>query len=343
MSTNKLAMIRYQALDKCFRNKYKRFYMDDLISACNDALYDNLGPNHEVKRRQIFDDIKFMESSEGWNIPLDRIPDGRKVFYRYNKAFSINERPLSDEEMNILTQAVSTLGRFKGMPQFEWIETLVTNLEDKLHLKGNKEYIIGFEQNIDYLAAEHLPYLFNAILNRQTVHIQYKTFSGKSLNWDIHPYFIKQYNNRWFLFGCNNAHTKGVVTIPLDRIVSISAVQIPYIENTSIDFDEYFDDIIGVSIPRGVSSEVIRLRFTPERFPYIESKPIHGSMKIQNREEGIISIQLIPNNEFEALLLSFGNQVEVLEPLWLREKMRSTALQLLKIYSTCADGAHTLY
>lgn len=90
MSSNRYAIIRYQALDKCFRNKYCRFYMEDLIEACNEALYDFLGPNHEVKRRQIFDDIRFMESEQGWNIPLERIPDGKRVYYRYYKPFSIH-------------------------------------------------------------------------------------------------------------------------------------------------------------------------------------------------------------------------------------------------------------
>ena len=40
MATNKHAMIRYQALDACFSNRYKKFYMEDLIDACNKALQE---------------------------------------------------------------------------------------------------------------------------------------------------------------------------------------------------------------------------------------------------------------------------------------------------------------
>lgn len=343
MPTNRHAIIRYQALDKCFRNKFRRYYIDDLIAACNDALYEYVGPQHEVARRQVFEDIKFMESEQGWSVPLERIKDGRRVYYRYSIDFSINNAPLNDEEINALSQTILTLSRFRGMPQFEWIESLLTNLEDKFHLQGNREYVIGFEQNIDYLAAKYLYPLFNAIINQQVVHIHYRTFKGIDHEWDIHPYFIKQYNNRWFLLGKNDQHREGLVTIPLDRIVALDTCQLPYIENKDIDFEEYFDDIIGVTIQPKSKLERIVLRFTPERFPYIETKPLHGSMKVKDRQNCIVELNLIPNPELESLLFSFGDQVEVLEPQYLRERIKEKIEQLCKKYFCCADRLHTSF
>lgn len=38
MPTNKNAAIRYQALDKCFRDHRHRYYINDLIDACEEAL-----------------------------------------------------------------------------------------------------------------------------------------------------------------------------------------------------------------------------------------------------------------------------------------------------------------
>lgn len=65
MATNKHAIIRYQALDKCFRNIGKRYFMTDLIDACNQAIYDFKGSNEGIKKRQVFEDIRFMESEAG--------------------------------------------------------------------------------------------------------------------------------------------------------------------------------------------------------------------------------------------------------------------------------------
>lgn len=339
MAVNKYAIIRYHALDKCFRNKHRRYYMEDLIAAVNDELYEILGPGHEVKRRQIYNDIQYMESPQGWSIPLERIPDGKTCFYRYSENFSINQRPLDDDEMNTLAQAVSMLNRFKGMPQFEWIESMLANLQDKFQMKGNQDPVIGFEQNIDYLAATHLADLFNAIINRQVLYLKYKTFSDKELEWTLHPYYIKQYNNRWFLFGRDNNRTENIINIALDRILSFQAVNIPYIDS-DINFDEYFDDIIGVSHPNKGKEERVVLRFDAERFPYVESKPLHGSMRILDRDNGVVSLDLIPNKELEARIFSFGNQVEVLEPQWLREQIKEKIETLMKKYSSSADILH---
>jgi len=328
-------MIRYQALDRCFRNKARRFYIEDLVEACNEALYEYEGKGSSVKKRQIYEDINFMMSLEGYNAPIDKIKDGRRTYYRYGTDFSINKRPLSDEEMDMLTQAIEVLNRFKGMPQFDWMETLLTNLQDKFGLRGNKEPIIGFEQNVDYLAAKHLSGLFSAVVNKQVLHVTYKTFAGIVKEWMLHPYYIKEFNNRWFLFGMNNDKDGQITNVPLDRIENFEVVNIPYKENADIDFKEYFDDVVGVTIPNK-PVESVRLQFAPERFPYILSKPLHGSMRVLDREHGIVELSVIPNKELETLIWSFGDQVEVLAPEWLRARMKERIEALAKKYQTNA-------
>lgn len=71
MPINKNAMIRYQALDRCLQNRQKRFYMQDLIDACNEALADVNGSRgtkgaEGVGRRQVYDDLNFMEDPMGF-------------------------------------------------------------------------------------------------------------------------------------------------------------------------------------------------------------------------------------------------------------------------------------
>ena len=85
MATNKHAIIRYQALDKCFSNWHKRYDIEALVAACNDAIYQFTGIEEGVKKRQVYDDINFMESPQGWNIPLEKYKDRRRTFYRYSE------------------------------------------------------------------------------------------------------------------------------------------------------------------------------------------------------------------------------------------------------------------
>jgi predicted DNA-binding transcriptional regulator YafY len=284
-----------------------------------------------------------MESTEGWSANIERIKDGRRVYFRYeDKNFTINNQPITDEELTQLRETMLMLSRFKGLPQFEWIDSIITSLEDKFHLKGADKSVVCMESNCYADGVEYISPLFNAIINKTPLHIEYETFHNGARAWDIHPYYLKQYNNRWFLFGLNNDEYRNITNVALDRIVSIAQASIPYIENSIIeDFDDYFYDIVGVSIPPNVIPQKVVLKFSEYRFPFVKAKPIHGSQKITDVEQCTISLRLIPNRELEALLLSFGDDVEVIEPRSLRDaianKIKASFKKYFGMHKDCTD------
>lgn len=341
MPTNKNAAIRYQALDKCFRDRRHRYYIDDLIGACEDALYYYNGVGG-VSRRQIFEDIKFMESDTGWSIPLERKKDGKKVYYRYAYSdFSINKQPLTDEEAQQLQTVILTLSRFRGLPSNKWVEEVISNLEWRFNLKGKNESIIGFEQNLNLKGLEYLSEVINATSNHQTLKIDYHNYKngGKDILFIIHPYYVKQYNNRWFLFGLDNKRRE-ISNIALDRIVSIQvAPDVAFIPNDTIDFEHFFDDIVGVSTPKeNIKKETIVLRFKVSRFPYVISKPIHKSQIILSEDEHTVSLKVKPTHELEQQILSFGPDVEVLSPKSYRNQIGEKIKENFKNYFPMQHG-----
>ena len=345
MPTNKNAIIRYQTLDKCFRDHRHRYYIEDLIDACNESLcyYNGVGG---VSRRQIFEDIKFMESETGWSIPLERIKDGKRVYYRYEeKDFSINKQPLRDDEAQQLHTLILSLSRFRGLPSNEWIEDVISNLEWRFNLKGKSENVIGFEQNQNLKGLEFLSDIIDATSNHQTLSIKYCNYKngGRDMHFVIYPYYVKQYNDRWFLFGLDDERRE-ISNLALDRIQSIEILsEKPFIPNDTIDFEHYFDDVVGVTIPKGnVEKENIVLRFSEALFPYITSKPIHKSQIIFPEKENTISLQLKINRELEQKILSFGPDVEVVLPEWFREEIKNKIEESLRKYTSvqkgCIDG-----
>lgn len=334
MATNKHAIIRYQTLDKCFRNPGRTYYIDDLIEACNAAIYEYSGIEDGVKRRQLLDDIKFMESEQGWNIPLDHIRDGRKVYFRYEDiSFSINNQPLNETEENQLKEALLTLSRFKGMPQFEWVNEISARLDSGLGLSKTNEQIIEFEKN-DYLKGlEHITPLYNAIQYRKVLLVSYRSFKSESNQTLIfHPYYLKQYKNRWFAFGLNH-ELQLITNLALDRIVEIKESKQIYISNI-IDFSEYFEDVIGVTVNSDRLPEKIQLRINSNLYPYIQTKPLHGSQNLKEKTDNhaIVELELIPNYELESLILSYGDGIEVISPLSLREQIKNKVETALKYY-----------
>lgn len=339
MPTNKNAAIRYQALDKCFRDRWHRYYINDLIEACDKALlyYNGVGG---VSRRQIFEDIKFMESDAGWGIVLERKKNGKKVYYRYEDSdFSINQQPLTDEEAQQLQTVILTLSRFRGLPTNEWVEEVISNLEWRFNLKGKKENIICFEQNPNLKGLQYLSKIIDAASNHQVLKIEYHNYKngGKDFIFIIHPYYIKQYNNRWFLFGLDN-NRKEISNLALDRIKSIGiASDIKFIANATIDFEHYFDNVIGVTVPKSDPIEII-LQFSENRFMYVVSKPLHQSQTILDKEKCKVRITVIPNRELDQQILSFGADVEVLSPDSFRSHIQKKIEENYKKYFSAQKG-----
>lgn len=334
MSINKNAIIRYQVLDRCFRNTGRMYFWEDLLDECNKALLD-FDPNSEgIQRRQLFDDIRFMESDAGWSIPLRRIRYGRKVYYRYEDlSFSINNQPLNDSEVAQIKSAIQIFSRFAGTPQFEWVNEMVPMLESKFGLIERKSEVMSFESNLDLKGLHFLTPLFHAIINERVLLIKYKDFkSSEPYEIIFHPYYLKQYNNRWFTFGLN-AHNKiPNWNLALDRIESLEETNEKYLPS-EMNWNDYFFDLVGVTRPAGAALQEVILKFTPEVAPYVITKPIHPSQKHKNDPSGLeVKIKVIPNFELEKLILSFGEQVKVITPHNFKERITQRLKSAISLY-----------
>lgn len=342
MAIDKNKLIRFSIIDKCLRNQRKHYFLDDpknegspnLLDECNAILREKELP--KVSRRTIYYDINEIE--EIYKTEIERIPEGKRIFYRYaDPNFSIEHAPITDDEMHKLQETIFMLNRFRS--QFPWMERLLTELQTKFHIDGHTESIIGFESNEYVKGIEYLEPLFQYILNKQAIKVIYQPFGKPEISWILHPYYIKQYNNRWFLFALNDDLQKyddipmdqKITNIPLDRIISIEPAKKRYIPNADIDFNEYFEDVVGVTNPKG-EVETIKLQFSSKRFPYELSKAIHPSRVIKDRENGIVEIKVIPNKELISQLLWFGEDVKVLNPDSVREQLKARIEQMHKMY-----------
>jgi predicted DNA-binding transcriptional regulator YafY len=282
------------------------------------------------------DDIAFMESEEGWGIELERFREGKRVFYRYvDMSFSINNMPLNVVEINQLKSAVDILSQFKGMPQFEWVNELVPKLQQGISTDDASAPIMDFDSNPYLKGIEHLGPLYNAIFYKKVLNISYRPFENETpFDVLIHPYFLKQYNNRWFLFGYNPEKEKYDWNLAIDRIISIEETKGKYQRNNRIDWQEYFDDMIGVTKPSDAALEKVVLHFKGRTGNYMETKPLHGSQKSKWIDSSTleVTLEIIINYELERLVLSYADSVCVIQPLSLAEATKNRLEEALNQY-----------
>lgn len=337
MPTNKNAQLRYQILDRCFSDFSRKYEIQDLVDKVSDALYDLYGT--EVSLRQIREDIKYMRDRVAYNAPIKAYPlVGKRCYYRYeDRDFSIFNNELSVEDVQKLQSTIDMLGRFRGTAANVWLEEVISNLEYRFGLKSNTEHLVSFEQNEQLKGIENLAEIIDSTVSHQTLEIVYLTFRGKEILMTIHPYYVKQYNGRWFLYGLNDELDK-ISNLALDRIQSFHKSPLLFKKNEKYDFSTYYDDVVGVTIPNDdVKKETIGLRFTRTRFPYVVSKPIHKSQIVKNADCCEIEIQVRPTRELDQQIFSFIPDVEVLWPDWYRQHIKSKIEENLKKYSSAQE------
>ena len=336
MAVNKNALIRYKTLDKCLQNKYRKWTLDDLIEACSDALYEYEGIDKGVSKRTVQSDLQMMRSDKlGYNAPIIVID---KKYYAYeDPEYSITNIPLTEGDLSKLYEAVDFLKQFQGFSHFKELDGMVQKLEDHVYAqKNHQKPVIDFEKNENLIGLNYLDTLYRAIIQKKALYLSYQSFKAREpISFNFHAYLLKEFRNRWFLIGIKKKQ-QGILYLALDRIKSVEPSEIEYIENTDIDWEEFFKHAIGVSVSPNLPTDKVVLYITNKHAPYVLTKPFHWSQKLIDRDNyGItISLDVQHNFELEKDILGIGDGIKVIKPARLRRNIKDRLQNAIDLYNT---------
>lgn len=327
MPTTKFSFIRCRILDKCFRSP-KLYQIQDLIDACEKEL------NMSISRRTIYYDIDFMKSSDGWNAPIEPIKDGNRRYYRYSDPdFSIDKVPLSEAQLKQIQGAVDVLNSFEGLPQFEGLQDSLAKL-GLTALNTEAKPCFGLDHNEYVGGLSYLTPLFNAIQYNNVLKIGYKPFDEDAMDLVFHPQYLKQYNNRWYIFGVEQNHQDQIWNLALDRIESLATTKDYTYIKLDVDWNEYFEDIIGVTNLDNAPVEKIHFLVHGKTAHYLYTKPLHGSQHSKWIDENTLDVTLNVKINFELTrtLLSYAPYITILEPQSLIDTHKESLQKALEQY-----------
>ncbi|MBO7585953.1 MAG: WYL domain-containing protein [Bacteroidales bacterium] len=308
MPDNKHALLRYETIDRCLGNTRKVYHAQELLEACNDAIYECFGEGG-IQRRQLYDDLNYLE--DHYNAPILRERDGQRIIIRYSDPnFSIRNRTLSQNELAKLKDAISFLSQFAGEP-FEWIQDIAEKLSSEFQDNENIKSIVSFQQNQNVLGMKYFLQILNAISAKKPIEFRYKPYNLDELVITMSPHFLKQYNHRWYVFG----YVENLNYIPnyaLDRIKGkIKLSKQPFVES-GIDYQEgFFDDIVGVTHYKDGVLEKIVLQVDDDYIGYFESNPIHDTLKPVTGKPGYYSMKVIFNKELATAIFSHLDKIRL--------------------------------
>ncbi|MBR5170143.1 MAG: WYL domain-containing protein [Muribaculaceae bacterium] len=343
MPANKNALIRYKTIDRCLSNRYRRWTLDDLVDACCMALNEMEGLSKGVSVRTVQGDIQMMRSDKlGYNAPIE-VYDLK--YYRYSDPdYTITGMPLSSNDVDVLQEAVDMLQQLQDFDQFGEMADVINRLQDKLSVtRQERSPIVHYDSVPDLRGLKLLSPLYDHIAHHRVLHVFYQSFKqSEPVEYILHPYLLKEFRNRWFLFGCTDDNML-LFNLALDRIVGVTPAKgIAFRQNPDFDAEHFFDDVIGVSKNlKGSNPRRVKFWANSEQSNYIKTKPLHPSQKLisQDPDDGscIFQIEVVINYEMYSVFMSYGAGIKVISPVnavkFMGDQLRAAA----DLYDTTTD------
>ena len=342
MANTKDYSMREMILDWCFGTG-KEYTREELMAIVNDELKQR--DMQPIQSRNTFSlDINEMNAKFEKLYGVEGIvfeDRHKKRYYRYRDGIeSIYNRELTAEEVEKLHEVRRLLEGLRGMVKMDWLDQMMARFDQKT--MGANHPIAGFEDSTEG-DTKHFLKLFNAIANKHVMTIVYQRFGNDPKERIIYPYYLKQYRRRWYLFATILDH-EYITCFSLDRILSIASDNTVPFQESGVDFNHFFDDIVGVTHPDGGQVEHIVLRGDRWLAYYLNALPIHPLQRLESLgDDGCrVTLDVMINNELIQELAFYEDHLRVESPQQLQDRMVERAQRQLDDYRPQEDFGDNL-
>ena len=327
MNLSKSAFRRYKVIDNLLRNPMRKYpTMEEIIDACREKL--DFEPSTETIQKDIAN-MK-LPHPDGFDAPI-KFNRGKGGYEYTDPNFSITGVSLRYEELEVIQEALEMVRAIGGSR----ISDKFNHAMEKL-LSATLESGVREEDRLPVLQTmtpprsrgfEHFDLFYKACRERiplSFVHFSYKKRKfGHTL---IHPFLIKEFENRWYVIGYSEAHN-AIRTFGMDRISEPFMIKKKFQRCSVSEMKAYLNDVYGVFPIRDTVKQKVVIRVSELETHYFLAYPLHESQSIQKDSDGTstITFELIPSLELARYFLSKGYHVSIMEPQWFKELTQKLA------------------
>ncbi|MEY5132191.1 MAG: hypothetical protein RLZZ198_195 [Bacteroidota bacterium] len=308
----KNALIRYRIIDRMIRNPYKTYpSKSDLREACEESLFGSTYGNH-ICDSTIEKDLFAMRMEHDAPIKYSRKHEG--YFYE-DPDYTINDIPLSEDELESIRFAVQTLQQFQEVPYFKEFGSAIDKIATRVAVAGTEgnetSAFIGFETAYSSIGNQWLPLLLTAIQEKKTCHFTYASFkTGIAKERNVLPVYLKEYRNRWYLISFD-LEKSDWITYALERMDGLVVNEAQHLLKEAFNPSSFFAETIGITTEKK-AAERIALRVNDIASKYIESQPLHSSQEKIGTNQFVLTVQI--NEELIRTLLGFMGELQIISP-----------------------------
>ena len=185
---------------------------------------------------------------------------------------------------------------------------------------------------------QHLRTIIEAMKENRVLNVTYQSYwRGEENNFDVQPYCVKLFRQRWYLVARSTNpyfNEQGPRIYALDRILSIHTTAETFQMPKDWSANAYFDGCFGIIADQNIQPQPVKLKVSAKQANYLRDLQMHSSQKEieRNDQYSIFTLHLRPTFDFQQELLWNGEDVEVLEPQWLRDELADRIQRMCDIY-----------
>lgn len=246
--------------------------------------------NDYLNRQSQWEGCNLCVSDRTFRRDLDSIQDIYKISIQYNS--TTRKYHLDHSNSNdFINRIYETFDLFNAL-----------NLKEKLseHIEFEKKHESG---------AKYLSEILDAIQAKRQIEFDYFKFNTEE--WTqrmVHPYFIKEYRQRWYLLAYDFIDSK-LKHFALDRMKEVNLTERQFELIEGFKANDYYKYCFGIIKPEEDAPHDVVLSFYSFQGQYIKRLPFHQSQKvlIDNEDELRIHLHINITEDFIMELLSYGS------------------------------------
>lgn len=271
----------------------------------------------------------------GYEAPIDYSTE--RGYYYSRPDFVIHDLHLSKRDLANLQEAIGVLRTVTRDIGVVDIDLSLLTIQERLGLSmtAAHEQVIYLERSLNQDGMRWIDRVYDAIKQEETITLHYTPFGDTPCTYTISPYYIKEYNNRWYVLGEEHQHDK-TFNVALDRVTDITSSLQSYRPSTTT-LEEHYQHVYGVTLIKGSTVQDIVLDVDRDLRPYLITKPILPSQQADPARpdgSGLIRLKAVINYELTSLLLGWGPALQVVSPPVLRDAIRAKAAAMVDRYSS---------
>lgn len=194
---------------------------------------------------------------------------------------------------------------------------------NSLNLAQNLTAFIHLEKRRPQ-GTENLYGLLHAIKNRLQIKFTYQKFWEEELSQRlVEPYALKEFKNRWYIMA-KDSKDNNIKSFALDRLTNLEITNLNYQYPDNYSIEQSYRYCFGIISPNDEEPQDIILSFDPFQGKYIKTLPLHDTQQVlvDNDEEMKIKLKLCLTHDLVMELLSFGDNMKVIEPKSLADQIK---------------------